>query len=58
VAHKDYLQFFVEKIIQHTGDPKKLHTLKFQVKWPGYDTGENTWKPWKHLHNNEMMRGI
>jgi hypothetical protein len=32
VARIDYLELFVETILAHRGDPKKLSTLKFKVK--------------------------
>jgi hypothetical protein len=37
LSRKDYLEFFSETILQHTGDVKRLSTLQFKVKWLGYD---------------------
>jgi hypothetical protein len=37
VARKDYLEFFIEEILHHTGNTNRLSTLNFKVKWQGYD---------------------
>jgi hypothetical protein len=37
IARRDYLEFFVEKILAMSGDVKKVSTLDFHVKWLGYD---------------------
>ena len=49
IARKDYLEFFVEKILGMTGDIKRVTTLKFEIKWLGYDDTYNSWEPWKNL---------
>ena len=49
VARKDYLEFFIEKILQRTGDITKLSTLKFKIKWLGYDEAYNSSEPWANL---------
>ena len=49
IARRDYLEFFVEKILDMTGDIKKLNSLQFQVKWVGYDETYNSYEPWKNL---------
>jgi hypothetical protein len=35
IARRDYLEFFVERILDVTGDPKRVTTLKILVKWLG-----------------------
>jgi hypothetical protein len=45
VSRKNYLEFFIETILQHTGDIKRLPTLQFKVKWLGYDEIYNSWEP-------------
>ena len=37
IAAKDYEEDEVEKIIRHTGDPKRKSSLDFLVRWLGYD---------------------
>ena len=55
VARKDYLEFFVESILSHTGNTKILSTLEFKVKWLGYDETHNSFEPWKNLRNTEQL---
>jgi hypothetical protein len=51
IARRDYLEFFVEKILDMTGDVKKVSTLTFLVKWLGYDDTHNSWEPWKNVRD-------
>ena len=55
VSRKDYLEFFIETILQHTGDPKWLSTLQFKIKWLGYDESYNSWEPWANLREMEIL---
>ena len=55
VARKDYLEFFIESILQHKGDHKKLSTLEFKIKWLGYDETYNSWEPWANLREMEIL---
>ena len=55
IARRDYLEFFVEEIIDHTGDFRKLKSLSFLVKWKGYSPEHNTWEPWESLRENEHL---
>jgi Chromo (CHRromatin Organisation MOdifier) domain len=48
-ATKDYLEFFVEKILHYTGNTTWLSTLNFKVKWQGYDDSYNSYEPWENL---------
>ena len=50
VARKDYLEFFVEAILQHKGSKKSKKTLlQFYIKWLGYDDEFNTWEPYGNM---------
>jgi hypothetical protein len=49
IARRDYLEFFVEKNLDMTGDVKRVSTLSFLVKWLGYDDTHNSWEPWKNV---------
>ena len=40
-------EFYVEKIINHKGRSDKKSTMKFFVKWLGYDDTHNSWIPWE-----------
>ena len=55
VARKDYLEFFIEKILQRIGDITKLSTLKFKIKWLGYDETYDSWEPWANLREMEIL---
>jgi hypothetical protein len=37
IARRDYLEFFVERILEISGDCSKVSSLQFKVKWLGYD---------------------
>lgn len=62
VARRDYSEFFVEKIIEHKGDFRKVSTLTFKVRWLRYTDEYDTWEPWKNLRNlaplHEYLRSI
>ena len=32
-ARRDYMEYFVEKVLGHTGDSKKPQSMSFHVKW-------------------------
>jgi hypothetical protein len=62
VARRDYSEFFVEKIIEHKGDFRKVSTLTFKVRWLSYTPEYDTWEPWKNLRHlaplHEYLRVI
>lgn len=49
IARRDYLEYFVDEILEHRGNPKKVSTLQFLVKWLNYTEKYNTWEPWANL---------
>jgi hypothetical protein len=55
VARKDYLEFFIEEILHHTGNTNRLSTLNFKVKWQGYDDTYNSYEPWKNLRSTKQL---
>ena len=42
VARRDYMEYFVDKILQHRGDPKKSSSTEFEVSWLNYPPDSNT----------------
>jgi hypothetical protein len=55
----DANQYLVEKIISFTGNPKKVSTLKFKVKWVGYDREEDlSIEPWSEMKKNVLMEAF
>jgi hypothetical protein len=52
VARKDYLEFFVEAILKHSGSrTSKKTNLRFYVKWLGYDDDSNSWEPYSNIRD-------
>jgi hypothetical protein len=52
VARKDYLEFFIEAIFNHSGTKKsKEGHLKFYIKWLGYNDDQNTWEPYSNIRD-------
>jgi len=62
IARRDYSEFFVERIIEHNGDFRKVSTLTFKVRWLHYTSEYDTWEPWKNLRHaaplHEYLRSI
>ncbi len=52
IARREQQEFMVERILSHEGDPNERTTMKFHVKWLGYDDSHNTWEPWKNMREN------
>ena len=55
IALRDVEEYYVERILAHSGNPTKLKTLQFHVKWRGFDESYNTWEPWKNLRETEKL---
>ena len=46
-------EYIVESITGHSGSMKRKPSLKFNVKWIGYE--EETLEPWANLRNNSIL---
>jgi hypothetical protein len=55
IARRDCLEICVEKVHDMTGDPKKVTTIQFLIKWLGYNDTHNTWEPWKEVRDDEIL---
>ena len=55
VARRDYLEFFIEEIIDIRGQTSNYGTLEFEVKWLNYPSENNSWEPWKNLRKTEKL---
>ena len=55
IARRDYIEFFIEKILEHKDDPKRTTSLFFHVKWSAYDETHNTWEPYTGLRKTEHL---
>jgi hypothetical protein len=52
VARKDYLEFFIEAILKHSGSKtSKKSNLRFYIKWLGYDDDRNSWEPFSNIRD-------
>ena len=49
IARRDYLEYFVESIVDHRGSTSRKSELHFYVKWLNYSEEHNTWEPWANL---------
>ena len=49
VARRDYMEYFVDKILQHRGNAKKSSSMEFEDSWLNYPPDSNTWEPYKNL---------
>ena len=49
VARRDYMEYFVDKILQHRRNSKKSSSMEFKVSWVNYPPDSNTWEPYKNL---------
>jgi hypothetical protein len=52
VARRDSEVYLVEKIISHTGDPRRKADMKFRVRWLGFGPDDDTLEGWSSLRNN------
>ena len=55
VARHDYLEFFVEKILDHRGNLKLKSTIEFQIKWLGYDCSHDSWEPYANVRDLDIL---
>lgn len=55
IARRDYMEFFVEKILEHKGDLTKKKDIKFLVSWLGHPDSENSWEPYSNLRDTDQL---
>ena len=55
IARRDYMEFFIEEIIAHSGNKSRPTQMKFHVKWLNYDVTHNTWEPWSYLRTTDQL---
>ena len=58
VAAMDTDSYIVEAIVGHRGDHRKASTLKFKVKWLGYEyaNDDTDWIPWSEARKNILIK--
>jgi len=55
VAAAEKQEYVVEEIVSHTGSIRDVKNMKFQVRWAGYDSSEDTFEPWENLVDNVYL---
>jgi hypothetical protein len=55
IARRDYMEYFIEKVLAHRGDPLRVSSLWFHVKWLNYDDTHNTWEPWSGVRLTDAL---
>ena len=55
VARRDHMEYFVDKILQHRGNPKKSSSMEFEVSWLDYPPDSNIWEPYKNLRQCDPL---
>jgi RNase H-like domain found in reverse transcriptase/Chromo (CHRromatin Organisation MOdifier) domain len=55
VALLDNDEYIVEKILRHTGDFKRLGSLRFLVRWLSYTSADDSWEPWLALRHVQAL---
>ena len=55
VRQRDTNEWLVEKVLDHTGEPKQKSKMDFLVKWVGLDSSFNRWLPWKEMRLNVRL---
>ena len=54
-ANRDSQQWDVDHIVDHSGDKSSRKTLKFRVRWAGFDASFDTWQPYADLRHNTKL---
>ena len=55
VARHDYMEFYVENILEHRGDLQRKTSLEFLVKMLGYADVHNSWTSYANLRDIEKL---
>ena len=55
VAQQNEQEFVVEEILAHRGNHQRRSTMKFLVRWTGYDKTSNSWEPYKTLMHVDRL---
>ena len=55
IARRDYLEFFVDKVLDHRGSEIRKKELEFLIQWTGFDPSYNSWEPYANFRDNERL---
>ena len=49
IATRDHQEYFVETVLDHRGDFKRVSSLEFKIHWRGYTADSDSWEPWSNV---------
>jgi hypothetical protein len=55
VAARNAGEFFVDKIVNHTGNVRRRSEMTFRVRSKGYAPDDVTWQPIKTVHETQAF---
>jgi hypothetical protein len=55
VSMVDREEFLVEEILDHQGDVNRKSSLRFKVRWAGYNSEHDSYEPWSELRSNSVL---
>ena len=55
VARYDYMEFYIENILEHRGDLQHKISLELLVKWLGYVDEHNSWTSYANLRDTKKL---
>ena len=58
VARHDYMEFYIETILEHHDDLQRKTSLEFLVNWLGYSDEHNSWTSYANLRDTENYTNI
>jgi hypothetical protein len=55
VAARNAGGFFIDKIVDHTGNVRRRSEMSFRVRWKGYNPDDDTWQPMKTVRETQAF---
>ncbi len=55
MAARNAGEFFVDKIVDHTGNVRCSSEMTFRVRWKGYTPDDDTWQPIKTVRETQAF---
>jgi hypothetical protein len=55
VAARNAGEFFIDKIVDHTGNVRRRSEMTFRVCWKGYTPDDDTWQPMKTARETQAF---
>jgi hypothetical protein len=55
VAARNAGEFFIDKIVDHSGNVRRRSEMTFRVRWKGYTPDDDTWQPMKTVRETQAF---